>query len=131
MNTMSFSSRSRGPWGAMSPGPIFHLSRMKICTKQELWPPTPDIGPWLKILHLGPPISILDLLLSLDAPYFQKLVIYFNICYMPSTIMYQIFFTSVVFEVAGVFIPSNKPTTSTIATAPLLTCFVGCWRVTV
>ena len=36
--------------------PILHLSRMRICTKQDLWPPlAPDTGPWLNILHLAPP----------------------------------------------------------------------------
>ena len=47
------------PGGPMTPlAPVLHLSRMRICTKQDLWPPmAPDIGPWLNILHLIPHLN--------------------------------------------------------------------------
>ena len=36
-----------GPWGPWTLAPNFHFLHMKICTKQDLWPPA-------LILHLGP-----------------------------------------------------------------------------
>ena len=48
------SSGFRGSGGPWSPVPILHLLHMRICTKQGLCPPAPDIRSWLCILHLGP-----------------------------------------------------------------------------
>ena len=51
------SSRSRGASGAMAPWPqFFSFCVWKYVTKTRPLPPAPDIGSWLKILHLGPPL---------------------------------------------------------------------------
>ena len=51
-----------GPWPTLAP--ILHLLHVKICTKQDLWPPGPRHRAMTKHFAPCPPlISILDLLL--------------------------------------------------------------------
>ena len=64
----------RGPWPTLAP--IFHLSRMKICTKHRVM--TKNFAPW-------PPISILDPLLCMLSIYIAYIKwIPYTRCKMPT-----------------------------------------------